>query len=190
MTSRITKIIAAAAATSLLSLSLLAVTGCSTTSSEDALRDAVAQELDIYKNMDEKAMGMVVESAENEGLTELGIDGEEFAAAVLDGFDYSINDVTIDGDTATVNVTIISKSMSDFETKFNEAVGELMSPDGSSLFADNVQEAVGTLAMKTFDTTDIIEEDVDLKFKLDGSTWVSTNVAQALGNLDSMVFAN
>lgn len=184
-------IIAAIAGTSLLSLSLLALAGCAATSSEDAIRQAVSQELDIYKNMDEKAVSMVAESAENEGLTELGIDGREFAKAVLDGFDYRINDIVVNDKTATANVTIISKSMSDFETKFNDAVSELMSSAATSdLSTENVEQTVGSLAMETFGNTDIIEEDVELQFELEGNTWVSTNVAEALGNLDSMVFAN
>lgn len=184
-------IIAAIAGASLLSLSLLALAGCAATSSEDAIRQAVSQELDIYKNMDEKAVSMVAESAENEGLTELGIDGREFAKAVLDGFDYRINDIVVNDKTATANVTIISKSMSDFETKFNDAVSELMSSAATSdLSTENVEQTVGSLAMETFGNTDIIEEDVELQFELEGNTWVSTNVAEALGNLDSMVFAN
>ncbi len=184
-------IIAAIAGASLLSLSLLALAGCAATSSEDAIRQAVSQELDIYKNMDEKAVSMVAESAENEGLTELGIDGREFAKAVLDGFDYRINDIVVNDKTATANVTIISKSMSDFETKFNDAVSELMSSAATSdLSTENVEQTVGSLAMETFGNTDIIEEDVELQFELEGNTWVSTNVAEALGSLDSMVFAN
>lgn len=191
MTSQIRRVIAAIAGASLLALSLFALGGCAATSSEDAIRQAVSQELDIYKNMDQRAMDMIIESAENEGLTELGIDGTEFATAVLDGFDYHVNDVTIDNNTAIANVTIISKSMPDFETKFSNAVSNLMtSSSAAAVTTDNVEEAVGALAMETFDNTDIIEEDVDLQFELRDNTWVSTNVAQALGGLDSMVFAN
>lgn len=191
MTSRIKRIVAAVAGVSLLALSVFALAGCATTSSEDAIRQAVSQELDIYKNMDDKAMSMVVESAENEGLTELGINGEEFAAAVLDGFDYRVNDITVNDKTATANVTIISKSMTDFETKFSDAVSNLMtSGEAASLDSDGVQQAVGDLAMETFANTEIIEESTNLEFELQGNTWVSTNVADALGGLDSMVFAN
>ncbi len=191
MTSRIKKALAAAASASLVALSLFALSGCVVTSSEDAIRDAVSQELDIYKNMDQRAMDMIIESAENEGLTELGIDGTEFATAVLDGFDYRINDVVVNNNTATANVTIISKSMPDFETKFSNAVNDLTtSSSAATLTNDNIEQAVGTLAMETFDDTDIIEEDVDLQFQLEDNTWVSTNVAEALGGLDSMVFAN
>lgn len=169
----------------------LVATGCASASSEDAIRQAVSQELDIYKNLDEEAMNMVMESAESEGLTDLGIDGREFATAVLDGFDYTINSVTIDGNHATANVTITSKSMSDFEQRLNDSASALVdAPSTSLMSSDEIKQKVGELAMETFGETEIIDETIDIEFELKDSTWVSTNVADALGNLDSMVFAN
>lgn len=164
--------------------------GCSSPDNENAIRNTIVQEFDSYKNMDQAAISKVLKPTENSGLEKLGITGEQYASNVLEGFDYSINDINIDGKTATADVTIVSKSMSDFETKFNALVDNIEPlSSSSSVNKEDITTTIGECAIEAFKETQLISENVTLQFELRGNTWVSTNASQALGDLDSMVFS-
>ncbi len=48
----------------------------------------------------------------------LGITEDEFTEAYLEGFAYEIGEITVDGDTATAEVTLTIKSFGDIMTTF------------------------------------------------------------------------
>lgn len=169
---------------------MLGITGCAT-DSESVIRDSIEQEFNSYKNADDLAMSRVATTAEKEGLTSLGISSEDFAAAVLDGFDYEIKNININGSNATADVIIVSKSMSDFESKLSEAVQSFVASDSAqTMTSDEKSQEIGNIAMNAFEQTKVIEEEVQLDFTLDGNTWTSNNVSETLANTDSLVFAS
>lgn len=168
---------------------MLGVTGCAA-DSESVIRDSIEQEFNSYKNADDLAMSRVATTAEKEGLTSLGISSEEFAAAVLEGFDYEIKDININGSNATADVIIVSKSMSDFESRLSEAVQNFVASDSAqTMTSDEKSQEIGNIAMDAFEQTEVIEEEVQLDFTLDGNTWTSNNVSETLANTDSLIFA-
>lgn len=77
---------------------------------------------DVDSINDEFILGL--EAGAGSDLDQLGITAEEFAEAFLDGFNYEVGDVTVDGDVATVDVTITSKSMDEISTEFQNRFTE------------------------------------------------------------------
>lgn len=184
------KTIAAISSALLLAFTLCAACGCQP-SNEEVIRETVAKEFDAYKGADDAVVSELGSVADQEGLSELGISGDEFAKAVLKGFDYSIDGISVDGNSATVSMTVTSKSKSDFESKLNDAVTSFVNEPGTeSLTAEEKNAKMGQIAMQAFEDTGTVSENVSLDFQLQGSTWVSTGASETLGRLDSLVFAS
>lgn len=164
------------------------LTGCGEDPAQ-VIRESLTERFDSYKNADDEALSAIAALAENEGLDELGIDDQEFAVAVLDGFDYSIDDITIDGNNATATVTIVSKSYSDFEEKVKAIVSE-MSSDSEIASKDEqeISTMLGERVMQAFDDVQINTEVVVLEYVLNGNEWQPVAEASTLAGLDSVIF--
>ncbi len=176
-------------AAGILAAGLLCMTGCGP-NSEKLIRDSLTQQLDSYKNADDAALSELATVAENEGLDSLGIDSQEFAAAVLDGFDYSIDNVKVEGDKAVASVTIISKSYSDFETRMNDILESLTSDESlKEMGTEEATQMLGERIMQAFSDTEIITEQADIEYKLENNVWEPVKGDASLADLDSMVFA-
>lgn len=91
----------------------LILTGCSKPDPEKIIRADLILGFDQIINPDDEAIDELAKEYGDTGLEELGIEPSEFIASVADGFDYSIESIEVDGDTATANVTIYSKSLSE-----------------------------------------------------------------------------
>ena len=182
------KAITATLTAAMLAFTLCFATGCQP-SSEDVIRDTVTEKFDAYKNLEDAVLSQIADKAEQDGMSELGISGQEYASAVLDGFDYSINSITVNEQAATVSMTIVSKSKTDFYDKLNAAVTTFVSsPESESMSADKKDAQIGKIAMQAFEDTETVSEDIELLFQLQGNTWVSVNSNEVLGNLDSFAF--
>lgn len=172
-----------------LAFTLCVASGCQP-SSEDVIRTTVQEKFDAYKNLEDAVLSEIASKAEQEGLDELGISGQDYASAVLNGFDYHIDDVTVDEQAATVSMSIASKSKSDFYNRLNEAVTAFVQDPATESLSDEDKDArIGEIAMQTFEQTDVVNENVQLQFQLEGNTWTSTNSSEVLGNLDSFAFS-
>ena len=95
----------------------LVLGGCGGASAEDLIRENLESYMGEVDVADE-AFVEGLESSAGEDLDQLGITADEFAAAYLDGFGYEIGDITVDGDTATAELTITIKSYTDIMTTF------------------------------------------------------------------------
>lgn len=185
------KRIAIAILTSMLGIfAVIALAGCAA-SSRDVLQETVQAEFDSYKNQEDAVLEKIAKTAETGGLAELGISPSEFATQVLNGFDYKIDDISIDGSTAFVTVTITSKSSSDFQKRLNEGVEEFVSSASSSLLSPEQKSTeIGDIAMNVLENTETVEETIDLEFVLEDNVWVARNTNNTLSGLDSLVFAS
>lgn len=108
----------------------LVLTGCSGADPEEAVRADLTANFDQLKNLEGDALEEIADGMGNTGLEQYGLENTEVITAMLDGFDYTIDSVAVDGDTATAEVTVTSKSMS-----------ELMNLDTDALTAD-LMEAI------------------------------------------------
>lgn len=173
----------------LLVIGALCLAGCGQDNAQ-LIREKLAEELDAFKNMDDSAMSQIATVAENAGLDEAGIDSQEFAAAVLEGFDYSIDNVAVDGNNAVATVTIVSKSSSDFEKRINEAIQSITNDaDLQSMDQDAIMDKLSSSVMQAFADTEIITETADIEYALNGNTWEPVQGDNSLAELDSIIFA-
>lgn len=170
-------------------LAFSALAGCAA-SSRDVLQDTVEAEFNSYKNHDDAVLEKIARTAENGGLAELGISPSDFATQVLNGFDYTIDNISIEGSNAQVTVSITSKSSSDFQEKLNEGVSEFVNNASSSTLTANQKSVeIGDIAMNVLDNTETVTETIVLDFVLEDNVWVARDTNETLSKLDSLVFA-
>ena len=95
----------------MLSIGMVGLAGCSGgASDEEAIRASLASELDSIKNIDDAFVNEFSESIDMSQLSVYGIDGVEFMKSYLSGFDYAIDSINVDGDSATAQITLTCKS--------------------------------------------------------------------------------
>lgn len=80
---------------------------------EELIRASVSEVMDLFKNpTKENLQGFVNEDeVDLSTLEEYDIDIYEFLGHSFKHFDYTINDVTVDGDTATANLTLTNTDL-------------------------------------------------------------------------------
>ena len=83
------------------------LSGClGSPSDEDAIRAKLTSELDSIKNLDDSFVNEFSESINMSQLSVYGIAGVAFMKSYLDGFDYAIDSIAVDGDRAPAQITI------------------------------------------------------------------------------------
>lgn len=115
-----------------------------------------------------------LESGSGGELDQLGISADEFADAYLDGYGYEVGTVTVDGDTAEVEVTVTIKSyaeiMSTFESNFN-AWAESVDPS-TVTSEDQVYQKAGEMLMAAAQAAEPQAYDATFTFTQDsGGVW-------------------
>lgn len=149
------------------------LTGCGE-APEEVIRKGVTEELESIKNLDQSALDEIMAGAgaANAGLDQYGIDMEEFCRTWLSGFDYSVDDVKVDGDNATATVTITCKSLMEGINVFSDKVTELSNdPEAMSMTSEEVNQKLGSLLMESIGEAPAETNTVDLPYVLNGNTW-------------------
>lgn len=177
-------VVACIAALMTVCLGMLA--GCGP-SNEEVIRTGVTQELDGLKNQDDAAMAEIVSGANMSGLSAYGLDANEFMKAYLNGFDYRIDDVTVDGDKAQVTVVLTCKSFSAYEKALQDAADQLMVDESfAELDRSAMNQKIGETVMTALAGIEPTEtEPIVLDYELANNTWSPTasaerNIAGAL----------
>lgn len=184
----------AALLSALLVFSLGAMAGCSSPQSqEDLIRDSLKSELNHLKNADEDVMSQLVSSIESgvgtsniAQLQAMGLSSRDIVASMLEGFDYTIDSVSVSGDEAVAKVTVKAKNFSEFMTDLTEVVTELMN-DPSSLAGmtqDQIMMTVGDKVKGVLANLPIVDSTIDLDYEKIDNAWEPTSGAvSALGNV-------
>lgn len=136
--------------------------GCAEENSEEAVRKVVTEELDQVKNIDEAAIEELAgDSSEFQELETYGITATDAYNAVFSDFDYQIESVEVDGDTATVGVKFTTKDFTKFQSALTEAA-QKASTDGSltGLSTQQLNEKIGQLVMDVIKDLPTTETDV------------------------------
>ena len=129
-----------------LSIGMVGLAGCSSgTSDEDAIRASLSSELDSIKNIDDAFVNEFSESIDMSQLSVYGIDGVEFMKSYLSGFDYTIDSINVDGDSATAQITLTCKSYTGYLQALQTAVDEVTAdPDAlAALSNDEINQKIG-----------------------------------------------
>lgn len=162
---------------------LAAVPGCAAPTPEDAIRASLAQRLDGIKGLDEGFLGELQGDLDVDRFSEYGIDGMEFMKGYFEGFDYTIDSITVDGDTATATVTLQCKSFSQYRDKLTAAAKELVGDREklASMSNDEVNAAYGALITQTLeDVENAPTSSFTITYQLnpDNDTWEPVNAVE------------
>lgn len=139
--------------------------------------ELIISDVDSYFEADDDMRSGFIaglESGSGSELDQLGISADEFADAYLDGYGYEVGTVTVDGDTAEVEVTVTIKSyaeiMSTFESNFN-AWAESVDPS-TVTSEDQVYQKAGEMLMAAAQAAEPQAYDATLTFTQDsGGVW-------------------
>lgn len=160
----------------------LALGGCSGTSAEDAIRQDLTSTLDEAKNLDDETIQELMDSLDTAQLETYGIDGTELVRSLLDGFDYTINSITVDGDTAAASVSITCKSATDLYNELGSVIDELSSDaDFMTLLTDEdaLNARIGELVMEAMNSLEPSTKDLELTYTQTNGEWTMDSSSSA-----------
>lgn len=168
---------------------LTSLTACSGQKSDDqVIRESLTAELDSIKNLDDSFVNELSESIDMSQLSVYGIDGVEFMKAYLNGFDYAIDSVTVDGDTAQAQITLTCKSYTGYQQALQDAVSlKIANPDelaGKS--NDDINQEIGEIVIGSLDGVELAAtQPITITYTRDGDEWkpassTSGDIAAAL----------
>lgn len=153
---------AAVLAAGVFACSLLALSGCGQ-DPEELIREGLTEELEGLKALDEATLDELMGEADTEALSvfeSYGVDAREFVKAYLDGFDYTIEGVEVDGDLASARLTFTCKSFADLESALEDSVMSFATdPSTASLTEDELNAKIGELLMAAVAATPVRETD-------------------------------
>ena len=177
----------AALMSAVLVFSLGVMAGCSTPQDqEELIRTSLASELDQLKSADEDVMAELVSSIEAgvgasnlAQLESMGLSSQSIVESMLEGFDYTIDNVTVDGDDAVAKVTVKAKNFSEFMTDISDVVTELMDDPSqlAGMSQDEIMTLVGDKVKDVLANLPIVDSTIDLDYEKKGNVWEPTAAA-------------
>ena len=174
--------------TAVLALSVGLVLGaCSGPSPEEAIREDLTANLDRVKELDDATVEELVGSMGTLGLETYGIEASDVVRSLLDGFDYTIDDITVDdeGTSAVASVSVTCKSASDFTERINQAATdiatELMNdPSGLELLSDEdaLNARIGEVVMETLDEVELQQTSIEIDYSKTDDGWTASDASE------------
>lgn len=181
-------VMAAGLAVTLLAAGAVSLVGCGP-SAEEVVRQGVTDELERLKTHDSELLAELAVDSGADELSVYGIDAQEFIAAYLDGFDYRIDEVTVDGEHATATVVLTSKKFDAFTSELAEASMALAADEGTaSLSEDEINQKIGQTVLEVLASLESSESaPIDLTFILQDNVWTPSSNTESV--LSSALFA-
>ena len=174
--------------TAVLALSVGLVLGaCSGPSPEEAIREDLTANLDRVKELDDATVEELVGSMGTLGLETYGIEASDVVRSLLDGFDYTIDDITVDdeGTSAVASVSVTCKSASDFTERINQAATDLATelmndPSGLELLSDEdaLNARIGEVVMETLDEVELQQTSIEIDYSKTDDGWTASDASE------------
>ena len=143
-------------------------------SAEDTIRDGVSSEFESIKKLDRAALDQITGGAQDVSYFEdLGISSDEFFRAWLEGFDYSVNKVTVNGSTAKATVTVKTHSLMSALDSVTSSIDSLIATNPSvlTMTEDQIYKQLGTMLLKAIKEAPMVSYTVDLPYELKNNVW-------------------
>lgn len=164
--------------------------GCGGESDEELITKAIDEEMGIIVEPDDETIQMLADEATSgAGSTfeTMGIDSAELVKSWIDGFGYTIGEITVDGDKATAKMNITSKQlgpiMMDWQASFQE---DAISQGFTSM--DEIYAYAGQTIMEEINGASPIETAVTVELTKDGNNWVfDQSSANQTALMDAMI---
>ena len=174
--------------TAVLALSVGLVLGaCSGPSPEEVIREDLTANLDRVKELDDATVEELVGSMGSLGLETYGIEASDVVRSLLDGFDYTIDDITVDdeGTSAVASVSVTCKSASDFTERINQAATDLATelmndPSGLELISDEeaLNARIGEVVMETLDEVELQQTSIEIDYSKTDDGWTASDASE------------
>lgn len=174
--------------TAVLALSVGLVLGaCSGPSPEEAIREDLTANLDRVKELDDATVEELVGSMGTLGFETYGIEASDVVRSLLDGFDYTIDDITVDdeGTSAVASVSVTCKSASDFTERINQAATDLATelmndPSGLELLSDEeaLNARIGEVVMETLDEVELQQTSIEIDYSKTDDGWTASDASE------------
>lgn len=174
--------------TAVLALSVGLVLGaCSGPSPEEVIREDLTANLDRVKELDDATVEELVGSMGTIGLETYGIEASDVVRSLLDGFDYTIDDITVDdeGTSAVASVSVTCKSASDFTERINQAATDLATelmndPSGLELLSDEeaLNARIGEVVMETLDEVELQQTSIEIDYSKTDDGWTASDASE------------
>lgn len=162
-------------------VSMLMLVGCGP-SDEQRVTDIVTQELDAVKSCDGQLVDSLLPEDARAVLTNVGIDSGQFIQSALQGFEYSIGDVSVDKDTATVNVSVTCKTIGGVAATLRDDAKQDAEGNwgGAYLSDDEATQQVADDLMSALDRAQpVVHDNVSILFSKSDKTWSIDPSSQA-----------
>lgn len=174
------RIIAAFAASAVLAFSMVAFVGCGGESDEDVIRGALTEELESIKTLDEAFLEEMTFGMDASSFAAYGIDINEFMSTYLSGFDYSIDSITFEGETAKAVVTLTCKSFSAYEAALEANTYEAIETnDIASMNEEQINLMVGTIMMDSLgDVQPAATDPITIEYEKLDNVWTPTAASE------------
>lgn len=147
---------------------------------EGLIRENIVGNLEKVKGHDADFVAQVADSVDFAELRSFGIDPGEFLNVYLEGFDYRIEDVSVEGDTATVSLVIICRSFTDYRNAFSNGMTALSEDESvTNMNSDELKARIGPLMTRALTEATVVETPpiaVDYRF-IDG-VWTVDDKAE------------
>lgn len=170
---------AALAAAMMLTFSAGALIGCGQ-SDEEVIREALTAELEGIKTQDADFMAEMTADMDASDFATYGVDPQEFMAKYLTGFDYSIDSISVDGETATAVVTMTCKSFSAYNDAVEAAANDaLTSKDVASMTEADINSLAGEIMLSALDGIEPVAcAPATITYNLVDDTWTPSAASE------------
>lgn len=169
-------------------LTMLAVSftlfGCAGESDEELITKAIDDEMGIIVEPDDETIEMLAEEATSgAGSTfeTMGIDSTELVKSWI----YTIGTITVDGDSATAEMTITSKQLGPIMMDWQASFEENATSQGFTSM-DEIYAYAGQTIMDEINNASPVETTVTVEVNKDGDNWVFD---QGAGNQQALMDA-
>ena len=166
------------------------LSGCAGESDEELITKAIDEEMSIIVEPDDETISMLAEEATSgAGSTfdTMGIDSTELVKSWIDGFGYTIGTITVDGDTATAEMTITSKQLGPIMMDWQASFQENATAQGFTSM-DEIYAYAGQTIMDEINNASPVETTVTVEVNKDGNNWVfDQGAANQTALMDAMI---
>lgn len=159
---------------------------CSGVNPEELIRADLTTNLDLIKNADEETVSELMQDIDVEELEAYGIDGTELAISLLEGFDYSIDSITVEDDVAVAELSVTCKSATALYGEVESLTIDLLSdPSVYTMTQEEIYAKAGELVMEALDEIEVRTTSIEVSYTKTSEGW---EMDDASGDAFAQVF--
>ena len=166
----------------------LSLTACGKSDKEN-IRKALDDQFEGFLAGTDESLNAIVDAFIKEAESSVsGVERDAFYESWIEGFSWSIDDITVEKDTAVASITITHKSLDETRALF-DAESDVYKADLESIVADDpletrkmpdseeVLEKLGVIFMESLDKTSLSQTSFELAYRKSRNMWIPTEAS-------------